>query len=249
MLDDAPRFDEQVISKAAEIGLSTQIEQAEAINIDIKTDIFKAIQGQADSVAIAGDGIVLQKDIRVEHMELATAKIDINPLSALLGQVEFNQPVQAYAQLVMTQDDLNRALNSDYILNQAQFDLNVDGDQVNLEMQQMQLQLPGNNKMVFDGKAVLQEKGTTRQLAFHATARPRTHTDPVMLEEFVCTEGDGVSLEFTVALMQKIKELVNSAYIDLDTMALRVSNMEVQQGGIRLQAQALVRELPTMEQS
>lgn len=244
MLNDTPGFEEQVISKAAEIGLSNQIEQAETIDIDIKTDLFKIIQGQADSIAIAGEGVVLQKDIRVQQMELSTDKIDINPFSALLGQVEFNQPVQANARLVMIEEDLNRALNSEYVLNQAKFDLDVDGEKVSLGMQQMQLTLPGSNKMVFDGKAVLHEKGSVRQLAFHATARPRTQTEPVMLEGFTCTEGDGISLEFTVALMQKVKELVNSAYIDLDTMALRVSNMLVQQGGLILQAQAYVRELP-----
>ncbi|MUL35403.1 DUF2993 domain-containing protein [Gloeocapsopsis dulcis] len=247
MLDDEARIEEQAISRAAEVGLSSKLEQAEAIAVDVKTDLFKIVQGQADSVAIAGEGVVLQKDIRVQHLELSTDKIDINPFSALLGQVELNQPIQANARLVMTQEDLNRALNSDYVLNQAQFDLDVDGENVNLQMQQMQLTLPGGNKMVFDGKAVLREKGTTRQLAFYATVRPRTQTKAVMLEGFTCTEGDGISLEFTAALIQKVKELVNSAYIDLDTMALRISNMEVQQGKILLQAQAFVRELPTME--
>lgn len=246
MLDDAPRLEEQVIEKAAEIGLSSKIEQADAINIDVKTDLFKIIQGQVDSIAIAGEGVVPQKDIRVQYMELSTDKIDINPFSALLGQVELNQPVQANARLVMTEQDLNRALNSDYVLSQAQFDLDVDGEKVGLEMQQMQLGLPGSNKMVFDGKAVLHEKGTTRQIAFNATARPRTQTEPIMLEGFTCTQGDGISLEFTVALMQKVKELVNSAYIDLETMVLRVTNMDVQQGNIVLQSQAYIRELPAM---
>jgi hypothetical protein len=247
MLDNEPRIEEQAISKAAEIGLSSKLEQAEAIEVDVKTDLFKIIQGQVDSVAIAGEGVVLQEDIRVQHMELSTDKIDINPFSALIGQVELNQPVQANARLLMIEEDLNRALNSDYVLNQAQFDLDVNGENVNLQMQQMQLTLPGGNKMVFDGKAVLHERGTTREVAFHATARPRTHTEPVMLEGFTCTEGDGISLEFTVALMEKVNEIVNSAYINLDTMALRVSNMEVQQGKVLLQAQALVRALPTME--
>lgn len=245
MLEDEPTIEEQAIKKVAEIGLSSKLEQAEAINIDVKTDLFKIVQGQADSVAIAGKGVVLQKDIRVQHMELSTDKIEINPFSALLGQVELNQPIQANARLLMSEEDLNRALNGDYIRSQAQFDLDVDGEKVNLKMQQMQLKLPGDNKMVFDGKAVLHEKGTTRQVVFNATARPRTQTDPVMLEKFTCTEGDGFSLEFTVALMQKVKELVNSAYIDIGTMALRVSNMQVQQGSLVLQAQAYVRELPT----
>lgn len=243
MLENA-RLEEQAISKAAEIGLSSQVEQAEALNVDVKTDLWKILQGQADAVAIAGEGVVLQKDIRVQQMELFTDKIDINPFSALFGQVELNQPVQANARLLMSEEDLNCALNSDYVLSQAQFDLDVEGEKVNLAMRQMQLTLPGSNKIVFDGKAVLQEKGNTRQVAFHATARPRTETEPVMLEGFTCTQGDGISLDFAAAVMQKVKELVNSAYISLDTMALRVSHMQVQQGSIQLQAQAYIKKLP-----
>src|SRR4028118_367017 len=97
MTHDNLRLDEQAISKAAEIGLSSQLDEAEKIDIDIKTDLLKAVQGQVDSVAIAGQGLVIQKDIRVQEMELHTDSIDINPLSALFGQIELNQSVDATA--------------------------------------------------------------------------------------------------------------------------------------------------------
>jgi len=50
----------------------------------------------------------MQKDIRVQEMELHADSIAINPLSAF-GQIELNQPVDATARLVLTEPDINRA--------------------------------------------------------------------------------------------------------------------------------------------
>lgn len=245
MTYDEPRLEEQVLSKIAEIGISSQIDDAQTIDVDVKTDLLKVVQGQADSVAIATEGLVIQKDIRVQQMELQADNIDINPWSAIFGQIKLDQPLDATARIVLIEEDINRTLNSEYILSKMQTELDADGEKVGVAMQQMQLQLPGDNKMIFSGKAVLQEAGKNRQVGFNATARPRTATQPVMLEGFNCTEGEGISLEFTVSLMQKMKELVNAAYLELETMALRVERMEVHQGSLTLQAQAHVRQIPT----
>lgn len=78
-MHDEPRLEEQALNMAAEIGISTQVDEAEKINVDVQTDLLKVIQGQADSVAIAGKGVVIQEDIRVQEMELQTDSIAINP--------------------------------------------------------------------------------------------------------------------------------------------------------------------------
>jgi len=112
-------------------------------------------------------------------------------------------------------------------------------------MQQMELLLPGSGKMVFNGKTLLHEMGTKRRVNFTAVFRPRTLSQPVMMEGFNCTEGEGLSLEVTTALMQKLKELVNLPYLDLDGMALRIKDMEVQEGSLTLHTEAHVRQLPS----
>jgi hypothetical protein len=50
-----------VISKAAELGLSSQVDEADKSDVDIKTDLLKAVQGQVDSVDLSGQGVVIQK--------------------------------------------------------------------------------------------------------------------------------------------------------------------------------------------
>jgi hypothetical protein len=58
-----PRLEEQALSGAAEITISTQLDEVENIDVDVRTNLLKMIQGQADSVSIAGEGLVMQKDI------------------------------------------------------------------------------------------------------------------------------------------------------------------------------------------
>jgi hypothetical protein len=54
MKHDDLNLDEQVISKAAKLGLSSQVDEADKIDVGIKTDLLKAVQGQVDSVDLSG---------------------------------------------------------------------------------------------------------------------------------------------------------------------------------------------------
>lgn len=246
-MSDQQRLDEQAIALAAEMGLSSQLDATEKLDINVKTDLFKVVQGQAEAVDISGQGLVMQKDIRVQEMELHLDNIDIDPISALFGQVELKHPVDAIAKFVVTEQDINRALNSEYVQNQMQtIDLHVKGQIVTLKMQQMELLLPSDDKMIFSGSALLQEKGSTRQLEFSAVVHPRTREQPVLVEGFQCKNGQSISLEFAVALLEKMQEITQSPYIELGKMAIRIKNMEVQTGKITLYTEAHVREIPQM---
>ncbi len=245
-MPDESWLEEQALSQVAEIGLSSQLDQVENLDVDVRTNLLKMIQGEADSVSLVGQGLVMQQDIRVQEIELQLDKVAINPLSALLGKIELNHPVDAKARLLLTEQDINRALNSDYIRSRMQnLELNVDGQPVSLELQQMELLLPGDGKMVFNGTTLLHQMGNTRHLGFTSAFRPRTLSQPVMLESIHCTEGGGISLELTLALMNKISELVNLPYFDLEVMALQINDLEVHQGSLTLHAAAHVRQLPS----
>ena len=244
-MDNEPRLEEQVIDTLAEVGISSQLDKAEKIDIDIQTNFLKLILGQADSVDFAGQGVVMQKDIRLQEIEVQTDKVEVNPLSAIFGKVELDRPLDAIAKIVITEPDLNRALKSEYVLKKARnFKLNVDGQTIVLEMQQMHLQLPGDNKMVFSGKVVLHEKGETQPLGFTATFRPRTQKQPVIVENFQCDRGEGISFEIALLLMQKVKEWMELSYFDLEGIALRVEEMTARAGQLALQLQIRMKQIP-----
>lgn len=246
-MPEQPNLEEQALSEAAAMTISTQLDEVDNLDVDVKTNLLKIVQGQADSISVVGQGLVMQKDIRVQEMELHTDKVDINPLSALFGQLKLNKPVDATARLVINEQDLNRALNSDYIRsNYPQLQINVAGQTVTLEPQKLEVFLVNNDKMTFKGTIGVEENATSRSINFMAIICLPTLSKPLLLEAFHCAEGEGVTLEFAIALLQKAKELLNSPYIDLEGMALRVKSLEVQPGSLTLHTEAYVRQLPTL---
>ncbi len=111
---------EQALNKAAEIGLSSQLDEVEELDVDIKTDPFKLMQGQVDSVDIEGEGMVMQGDLRVEEMDMHLSGVSINPLSAAFGKIELTKPTQGSAHVVLIEADINRAFNSEFVRSKLQ---------------------------------------------------------------------------------------------------------------------------------
>lgn len=247
-MSDEPGLEEQALSQAAEITISTQLDEVENINVDVRTNLLKMVQGQADSVSVSGQGLVMQKDIRVHDIKLHTNSIAIDLLSAIFGQIELNQPIEATARLVLTEPDINRAINSDYIRTKfPSLELNVDGQTVTVEPKQLAVHLPGGSKIRLNGAIVLHEIGKTWQLGFTGVIGRGTMKQPLLLEAFHCTEGLGISLELAIAFLKKAKELMNSPYFELEGMALRIKRLEVGEGYLTLYTEAYVRQIPELD--
>lgn len=245
-MPDEQRFEEKFLSEQAERTISEKLDEVEQIKVDVQTDFLKIVQGQADGVSVSGQGLLIQQDIRVQEIKLQTDSIAVNPLSALLGKIEFNEPVNAIARIILTEVDINHALASDFVSSQIQnFDLDVDGEIVSFEPQEIQVFLPGDGKIECRGKVLLKETGNTRTLDYTAIARPRTSSQPAMLESFNCTEGGGVSVELVTAVMQKAKYLMNIPYFKWQDIAFSIKDIKVEKGGLILMVETEVSQIPS----
>ena len=245
-MQDEHNLEEKVLSQGAEMMVSQGLDEVEKIDINVQTDLFKILQGQADGVSFAGEGLVIKEDIRIQEIKLQTDSIDINPFSALFGQIELNEAVNATARIVLTEVDMNRTLASDYVSSRMQnFDFDVDGEIVSFKPQKIQIFLPGEGKIECRGRLLLKEKGNTRPLAYTAVLRPRTHSQPAMLESFNCTEGEGVSIELVTALMQKVKELMNLPSLKWEDMAFKIKDIKVEKGSLTLLVETQVKQIPS----
>lgn len=244
-MSDKQNLEEQIVSQVAERTISNQLETAEQIDIYVETDILKIVQGQADAVTIAGQGLVTKQNIRVQEIQLKTDTLSINPLSVIFGGVQLDKPLNLMARVTLTEADINSALASDFTRKFAQnFDLDVDGEIVNLKLQAIQMFLPGDGCLECQGKVLVHEKSDTFPLGFLAKLRPRTSQQTLRLESFHCHEGEGISLELVVALMRKFKELVNLPYFTWEGINLRIKDMDIKQGSLIIFLDAHVRQIP-----
>lgn len=247
-MPESPGLGEQALNKAAEVGLSSQLDEVENLDVNIKTDPLKLVQGQVDSVSIEGEGMVMQKDLRVEEMNMQIQSVAINPLSVAFGKIELTKPTVGSARVVLNEADINRAFNSDYVRSQLQSQqIQVNGKATKINPQNVEFRLPGEGKVAINANILLGETGEAHQVAFEAVPRVSANGKTVSLENVEYGQGEEISPELTKALVNQTSELLNLSNFDLQGMTLQVNSLQVETGKLILQAQAYVEQIPSTE--
>jgi hypothetical protein len=241
-----PGMGEQALNKAAEIGLSSQLDEVEKLDVNVKTDPLKVMQGQVDSVTIEGEGLVMQKDLRMEEMQMKVDSVAINPLSVAFGKIELTKPTTGNARVVLTEADINRAFNSEYVSYQLQSQkINVNGKSTKITPQHIELSLLGEEKIALNAEILLAETSESKQVAFSAIPRVSDNGQSVSLESIDYSEREEISPELTKALIEQTSEILNLSNFDLKGMSLRVKQLIVEVGKLTLQAEAYVEQIPS----
>jgi hypothetical protein len=60
-MSETPGIGEKALNKAAEIGLSSQLDEVDNLEVNIQTEPLKLIQEEVEQVHIAGEGLVMVK--------------------------------------------------------------------------------------------------------------------------------------------------------------------------------------------
>lgn len=240
-----PGLGEQALDKVAEVAIKSQLDEVEDISVDIRTDPLQIVQGKVDSVAISGEGLVMQQDLRVESLEVSTDAVSIDPMKAILGQIQLTQPTNAEAQIVLNQADINRALNSSYLQGKInRLDLQIQGKPSQYTIRQVKLFLLEQGQISLE--VALHCPASNEEKAFSAIARPHLKDQGYRIElEIISAEGQGLSIEFMKALFDQVIELLDLRNFELSGMSLRLKTFEVQQGKLVITATTLVEQLPT----
>jgi hypothetical protein len=247
-MPENPGLGEQALNKAAEIGLSSRLDEVESLDVNIKTEPLKLIQGEVEAVTITGEGLVMQQDLRMEQMQMQMNSVAINPLSVAFGKIELTKPTTASARVVLTEVDINRAFNSEYILAKIQKQkINFHGQLMTIAPQQVGFHLPGGGKVALNASILLVENGENHQIAFSATPRINSNGTSVSLENVEYGEEKEISPELTQALVDETGAILNLDNFDLKGMSLRVKQLKIEVGKLILQAEADVEQIPTTE--
>lgn len=78
----ASEIGEQTLNQIAKVALSSQLDWADELDVRVKTDPGKLVQGQLDSFFVDGSGLVVRSDLRMESMagiDLKLDRLDVRP--------------------------------------------------------------------------------------------------------------------------------------------------------------------------
>ncbi|MFQ4138825.1 DUF2993 domain-containing protein [Nodosilinea sp. PGN35] len=235
---------EQALSKAFEMGLSTQLDAADALEAEIRTNPMALMQGELESADIQGRGLVIKDDLRTELLTVKTDGLAIDPLKAALGEIELTRPTNATAAVELTEADIERACNSAYIRQKLQaLDVTLEGRPVQVSAEHISFSLPGDGRVAIAASVTVDNAGDRQQVAFRAvpTMGPRGYE--VVLNE-VEIEPENTSPALTESLLAAARDLLDLHNFTLSGMTLQLQSLAVRPGKIVLQVQALVESFP-----
>lgn len=235
---------EQLLSLAAAIGLSSQLDNVEHLDIDFNSNLLKLLQGEIDSIEIESQGLVILKDLRVQRLKIDVDRIDIDPLSVIFGQAELNQPTDIIIRLLITETDINKAARSELIYSQIPpIEVDVNGQQVELQPRDLQVQLLDGNQMAIAGKLLIPESHKLYIIPFNSLMQIHSTTPYIFLKEFHC-EKDGISLALATALLNKANELISKLpYFNLAGNQLHFKNIQINRGYLKAEVGIHVEQL------
>jgi len=165
-----------VADRLAEDALRQRLESAEDLTVRIdNAPSYRLVQGRVQRVRLAGEGLVPLEGVRIAALNLEAEGVALEPGELRDGNLTLEEPLEAGIQVILTEEDLNRALQSPAIAAWLQeISLQVPGaaaigveryDLINPQVEFLEGAVEGNSP---DGRlrfqVTLQERRNRRQV-------------------------------------------------------------------------------------
>ena len=238
---------EKALNKIATLALSSQVKDADRLEVKVKTAPEMLANGELESLLIEGEGLIIETDLRVQVLEIGMKAIAVEPLKALTGNIELTKPTEGTARLVLTETDLNRALNSPELRAKINvLDTYLSTEKVKLTVPQKKCQLREDGTIAVEAIVELQPSGETKEVAFTATPNIAPGGRSVILENIQYEPGKEVSQELTQAFLDKAGKMLDLRNFEKQGLALRIHRLNVEAGQITLFAVADITQFPSL---
>ena len=113
---------DQIATKA----IRERFERVEQLQVRVdNAPSYQILQGKVEQIRIAGRGIWVSENIRLEAVEVETDFVDVDLGKRQQGLPQLEQPFQAGVRVEITAEDINRVLRSQFARAQLQ-DLSAD---------------------------------------------------------------------------------------------------------------------------
>ncbi|MBF2003449.1 MAG: DUF2993 domain-containing protein [Synechococcales cyanobacterium M58_A2018_015] len=222
-----------VVEQVAANAIRDQLEDAEllAVRID-NAPSYRLLQGQVDRVRIAGRGIYPLANVRIEALEVETDAIAVDPDSLSRGEPQLEQPLNAGVRLVLTEADLNRALQSPELTEPLR-DLSLDllgspaeqlerYDFVNFNVEFLE-----NQRLRFQGTLQAQQSPLQIPIVAESGLQIRSGRQLELVEPTVSLNGEPLPPQLIALLTSGISQQLDLATLDDEGITARILHFEL----------------------
>lgn len=230
-----------VVDRVAEQAIRNQLDSVETLAVRVdNTPNYQLAKGKVDRVRIAGRGLYPIEGIRIDTLELETDAIEVDPSSLRQGQPELEKPLNAGIRLVLTQADLNRALQSPQVTEQLRdLSLNFFDSPEQLERYDFvnpEIEFLDQNRLRFQVALQPQQSATQIVIAAETGIQIDRGRQLQLVEPIATIDGRPLPSQFVNLLISGISQQFDLANLEKRGITARVLNWEVTQEELNLAA-------------
>jgi hypothetical protein len=230
-------FGERMLNAAVSQSIRHLFTRSDAVDVDIRCQpSSKLLQGSIDSFKMSGRGLVIRRQFEVHEMSFETDAVAIDVGSVFKGQVRLKQPTQAVAQVVLTEEAVNRAFKAELVEKRLQ---NIDAEEVTnlsggepLSFRNVTVKLlPDNGVKIAAETDLPNQKDVPIRLTATLSVQKRRRiqfSQPKFDAEEVPEALRGLSEVLTKAFVQILDNMVDLDRFDLDGVMMRINRLETQ---------------------
>lgn len=248
-MSNAPENDidptQEIVNKIAASAISSQLESASKIDVNLNSKVPNLLQGKAEAVKITGEKIVVVEDIQLEKIDLACQDLSLNLTQAILGKIAFDRPGNFQVKLIFTQTDCDRLLNSDYVKVLLQnLSLDLDSQPANFYLQQGICSFDDSGDISLTATIVLRRSQQTKTARFKIIFRLDNDGSAI---EFISGKYLGKSAldwDETAAVMNKAGDLLYLRHFANEDLCFTLNKIRIQNRQLIIQADTQIDQLP-----
>jgi hypothetical protein len=218
-----------VIDQVATRALTDSLHDVEQLDVRIdNTPSYQIVNGTLDRVRIASRGLYPVEDVRIALLDLETDPIHLNGPDLRRGTLTLEHPLRAALHLVITQDDLDRALTSPYLLNQLRsLTQAIAPNEAALDdFLNPRLQFLGNNRLRLD--VVLQSDTDPVAIAAEVTLRIKSGSRLEVTDLDLSIDDQPVPANITTAAAQILEQQLDLRRLESQGIIARYLQLEIQ---------------------
>ncbi|HEY9825885.1 MAG TPA: DUF2993 domain-containing protein [Stenomitos sp.] len=246
-------FGEQMLNTVASQSIRRMFSESESVDVNIRCfPSSKLLQGSIDSVKMQGRGLVIRRQFQVQEMSFETDAIAIDFGSVLKGQIRLKQPTQAIAQVVLSEDGINRAFNAELVQRRLS-EVVLSGDHTlpvegPISFSEVFIKLLPANQIEVHAKATLADQSVV-PVAVRTTLsverrRRLLFSNPAFLADLVSDAERDLSRTLSDQLVTILNTMIDLDRFDLDGVEMRINRVETQAQQLLFSGYAQINHFP-----
>jgi hypothetical protein len=244
---------ERMLNTVASQTIRHLFTQSESVEVFVRCyPSSKLLQGSIDSFKMNGRGLVIRKDFAVEEMSFETDAVAIDFGSVLSGKLTLKQPTQAVAQVILSEEGINRAFESELVkkrlLNLSEPTLIAISGGEPISFTEVEVKLLPENRLHLVAKADL-NNGELIPLSMTIGVgierrRRVSFKEPKIELEGVPEAQREVSQTLSMALVEILDNMVDLDRFDLDGVKMRLNRLETEGQRLIFSGYAEIERIP-----